>query len=125
MEINNNNNIPTNTGSNPLPKLDQNAREVSGEAEIGQVQKREDAVRIEANAAQKAESVPSSYSQFKDVYAVSDTVFSLFQINGKQFTRERSLETGEVTYFPKVDEVSLNGYDNQVAATRTDFDKTV
>ena len=39
-------------------------------------------------------------SQFKDVYAVSNKVFSLFQINGTQYTRERNLETGEIVYFP-------------------------
>ena len=35
-----------------------------------------------------------------DPYIVSDKVVTLFTVNGEQYTRFRSLETGDVVYFP-------------------------
>lgn len=125
MEINNSNNIPVNIGSTPPPRVNQNVEQAKGEeTEVKQSRQPEDTVILN-NSNQNDVSVNQSYSQFKDVYAVSDKVFSLFQINGKQYTRERNLETGEVVYFPKIDEALKSGYTKGSTASRTDFDRTV
>ena len=124
MEINNSNNIPVNIGSTPPTRLNQNNTQPAGdEIEVKQSRQPEDTVTLNNN--QNDVSVNQTYSQFKDVYAVSDKVFSLFQVNGKQYTRERNLETGEVVYFPKIDEGLKSGYTKGSAVTSTDFDRTV
>lgn len=68
---------------------------------------------------------PVKESQFRNVYAVSNKVFSLFQINGQQFTRERNLETGEVVYFPEIDEVNTSGYQSPPSNKGSDLNTLV
>ena len=53
---------------------------------------------------QRLDTVVRAASQFKNVYAVSDTTFTIFKDSSGQFvTRFTSLKDGTVTYIPEPD----------------------
>ncbi len=59
---------------------------------------------VQGTEQQRLDTVVQAASQFRDVYAVSDTTFSIFKDSSGQFvTRFTSLKDGSVTYIPEPD----------------------
>lgn len=59
--------------------------------------------------AQRLDTVIKAASQFKNVYAVSDTKFTIFKDSSGQFvTRFTNLKDGSVTYIPEPDITRFN-----------------
>ncbi len=53
---------------------------------------------------QRLDTIVQAASAFKDVYAVSDTTFTIFKDSSGQFvTRFKSLKDGAITYIPEPD----------------------
>ena len=70
-------------------------------AAVNQVKQVDDSQQSEA---QRLDTVVKAASSFKDVFAVSDTTFTIFKDSTGQFvTRFTSLKDGAITYLPEPD----------------------
>lgn len=67
----------------------------------------------QAKAANRQVAIARAAQLFKDVYAVSDSTFTIYKdANGQYVTRFTSLRDGKVTYFPEQE--LLRFYEQQV-----------
>lgn len=71
------------------------------DAAISQEQQVQD---VQGTEQQRLDTIVQAASQFKNIYPVSDTTFSIFKDSSGQFvTRFTSLKDGSVTYIPEPD----------------------
>ena len=99
MDINNlgsfsNNNVESKSTVSNVPNANQSQKsDVASSSSNGNI-----VDRIEISSSKQQ--VQTKDIVTGDPYIVSDKVVTLFTVNGEQYTRFRSLETGDVVYFP-------------------------
>lgn len=107
MEINGINAQPSNPVFSGAKKAEA-IKEVSPKAQNGTpevaVKQAKEVKDTQKTEAQRLDTVVRAASAFRDVYAVSDTRFTIFKDSTGQFiTRFTSLKDGAVTYIPEPD----------------------